>query len=75
MDLLKGGPVPGSEYVCGDCGHLFRTPDDAPRDLRSLMCPSCGSISLSIVHTERAAPVVMRAKDPVTAPAKAGDSR
>jgi DNA-directed RNA polymerase subunit RPC12/RpoP len=52
-------------YVCATCGHMFRPPDDAPRDTRSLMCPACGSIDLSIVTVQRAPATVMRARTPV----------
>lgn len=55
----------GREYVCGECGHRFRAPDDAPHDARALMCPGCGSIDLSIDDVRRPSPLVMRAKGPV----------
>ena len=58
--------MPGREYVCGECGHRFRTPDEAPHDVRSLMCPSCGSIDLSLDDVQRPSPLVMRAKGPVS---------
>jgi len=61
--------MPGREYVCGECGHRFGTPEGEAVNARALMCPSCGSIDLSIVHAERGNVVVMRA----TQPAKAGD--
>jgi DNA-directed RNA polymerase subunit RPC12/RpoP len=54
----------GREYVCGECGHRFRTPDDAPRDVRALMCPSCGSIDLNIDDVRRPSLFVMRARGP-----------
>ena len=57
-----------SEYVCGDCGHRFGTPEGEAINARALMCPSCGGISLSIVRAEQAPRIVMRA----TEPAKAG---
>ena len=57
------------EYVCGDCGHRFGTPEGEALNARAIMCPGCGSISLSIVRAEQAPRVVMRA----TGPAKAGD--
>ncbi len=57
--------MPGREYVCGECGHRFRTPQGAKLDTRSLMCPSCGSIDLAITVVERSRPVVMRAREPV----------
>ena len=44
-------------------------PRKAKRATRALMCPSCGSIDLSIVRVEHAPRIVMRA----TEPAKAGD--
>jgi len=52
-------------YVCGVCGHSFRTADDAPRDARSLMCPACGSIDVNIVSLPRDTTVVMRARSTV----------
>jgi DNA-directed RNA polymerase subunit RPC12/RpoP len=55
----------GTAYVCAVCGHRFGTSDDAPRDTRSLMCPACGSIDLSIVTVQRAPATVMRAWTPV----------
>jgi len=61
--------MPGRQYVCGDCGHRFGTPEGEAVDARKLMCPSCGSIDLSIVRVEHAPRIVMRA----TEPAKAGD--
>jgi len=57
------------EYVCGECGHRFGTPADAPHDTRSFMCPSCGSIDLTIVDKVRVPTAIMRAAEP----AKAGD--
>ena len=56
--------MPGREYVCGECGHRFGTPDDMPRNTRALMCPSCGSVDLTIVDGQRPRPVVMRANEP-----------
>lgn len=57
--------MPGREYVCGQCRHHFRTPDGAPLDTRSLMCPACGSLDLTISVGERPAPsIVMRARVP-----------
>lgn len=61
--------MPGSEYKCNECLHRFRTPDDLPRDTRSLMCPACGSIYVDLIETERARPAVMRAHEG----AQAGD--
>ncbi|MBE3034674.1 MAG: zinc ribbon domain-containing protein [Actinobacteria bacterium] len=61
--------MPGRDYVCGDCGHRFGTPEGEASNARALMCPSCGSIDLSIVRVEHAPRIVMRA----TEPAKAGD--
>jgi DNA-directed RNA polymerase subunit RPC12/RpoP len=61
--------MPGREYVCGECGHHFGTPEGEAINARALMCPSCGSIDLSIVAAEHAPLIVMRA----TEPAKAGD--
>ena len=52
-------------YVCATCGHMFRTPDDAPRDTRSLMCPACGSIDLTMVSVRREPAQVMRARTPL----------
>jgi DNA-directed RNA polymerase subunit RPC12/RpoP len=63
--------MPGREYVCGDCGHTFGTPEGEARNIRALMCPSCGSIDLSIVRVEHAPRIVMRAVEP----AKAADPR
>ena len=56
--------MPGRQYECVECGHLFRTPDGMPRDTRALMCPACGSYDLVISQITRPAPVVMRAKTP-----------
>ena len=57
----------GTAYVCGVCGHRFRTADDAPRDTRHIMCPACGSIDVNIVILPRATAVVMRATSTVKA--------
>jgi DNA-directed RNA polymerase subunit RPC12/RpoP len=54
----------GREYVCAECRHHFRTPDDVPRNARALMCPSCGSVDLTIVNVQRPQPQIMRAKSP-----------
>ena len=59
--------MPGRHYVCGECGHYFRTPEGMPRDTRSLMCPGCGSYDLMIAEVGRAAPIVMRARTPAPA--------
>lgn len=59
--------MPVIDYACGECGYRFRTPAEAPKDRRSLMCPSCGSIDINIVTTSPAASRVMRAKVPVAA--------
>jgi hypothetical protein len=45
--------MPGSEYECGECRHHFRTPEGAPRDTRSLMCPACGSVDLNLITDVR----------------------
>ena len=56
--------MPGSrEYECGECRHRFRTSEGAPRDVRMLMCPACGSIDLNLMTVERPAPPVMRARE------------
>jgi DNA-directed RNA polymerase subunit RPC12/RpoP len=56
--------MPGSrEYECGECRHRFRTPEGAPRDVRMLMCPACGSIDLNVMTGARPAPPVMRARE------------
>ncbi|NLE22469.1 MAG: hypothetical protein GX624_06795 [Actinobacteria bacterium] len=56
--------MPGSsEYECGECRHRFRAPEGAPRDVRMLMCPACGSIDLNLVTVERPAPPVLRARE------------
>ena len=54
-------------YVCGVCGHRFRSAEGAPRDTRHLMCPACGSIDVNIVILPAATTVVMRASSNVTA--------
>lgn len=59
--------MPGSHYVCAECGHHFRTPDGLPRDKRSLMCPGCGSYDLMFAESTRTAPIVMRARTPASA--------
>ncbi len=61
--------MPGRDYVCSDCGHIFGTPEGEASNARALMCPSCGSIDLSIVMVDHAPRIVMRAMEP----AKAGD--
>jgi DNA-directed RNA polymerase subunit RPC12/RpoP len=61
--------MPSRDYVCGDCGHHFGSPEGDAINARALMCPSCGSIDLSIVMVEHAPRVVMRAMEP----AKVGD--
>ena len=58
--------MPGREYVCGECGHRFRAPDEMASGSRMLMCPSCGSIDLTIAVTERSRPEVVRAKQPLS---------
>jgi DNA-directed RNA polymerase subunit RPC12/RpoP len=55
------------EYVCGECRHRFRGPEGFARDSRSLMCPACGSMDLTIAEVARPAPVVMRATQPTPA--------
>jgi DNA-directed RNA polymerase subunit RPC12/RpoP len=60
--------VPGSsEYECGECRHRFRTPEGAPRDTRSLMCPACGSIDLNLMTVARPSPAVWTAREGATA--------
>lgn len=70
MWLLEGSTtLPGSsEYECGECRHRFRTPEGAPRDVRTLMCPACGSIDLNLMTVERPAPPVMRPREGAPAP-------
>lgn len=53
----------GNEYQCGECRHRFRSPEGVPLDTRSLMCPACGSIDLTMVNVERPRPPVMRAPE------------
>ena len=55
----------GREYSCGECGHRFRAPDGEVVDSRMLMCPSCGSIDLTIMVVDRPQPAVLRAREPV----------
>jgi DNA-directed RNA polymerase subunit RPC12/RpoP len=55
------------EYHCSECGHVFRLPQSAPRDTRSLMCPACGSIDLTMSVAARPVPAVMRARQPAPA--------
>jgi len=56
--------MPGrSEYECSECRHRFRTPEGAPRDTRSLMCPACGSIDLNLISVVRPAPAVWAARE------------
>ena len=59
--------MPGREYVCGDCAHRFGTPEGEASNARALMCPSCGSIDLTIVRAEHAPRIVMRAMEPAKA--------
>jgi DNA-directed RNA polymerase subunit RPC12/RpoP len=59
--------MPGREYVCGDCGHYFGDPEGEAVSARTLMCPGCGSIDLTIVRVDRAPRIVMRATEPPTA--------
>jgi len=61
--------MPGRDFMCSDCGHRFGSPEGEASNARVLMCPSCGSIDLSIVRVEHAPRIVMRAMEPV----KAGD--
>ena len=63
--------MPGRDYICGDCGHCFGTPEGEAVNARALMCPSCGSIDLPIVTGEHTPRIVMRAMEP----AKAGEWR
>jgi DNA-directed RNA polymerase subunit RPC12/RpoP len=55
------------DYVCADCGHRFGTPEGEAINAHALMCPSCGSIDLSIVMVEHAPRIVMRAMEPAKA--------
>jgi DNA-directed RNA polymerase subunit RPC12/RpoP len=66
---LEGRTMPRREYVCGECGHRFGTPEGQAVNVRTLMCPGCGSIDLTIVNGEHTPRIVMRAMEP----AKAGD--
>jgi DNA-directed RNA polymerase subunit RPC12/RpoP len=59
----------GRDYICGDCGHRFGNPDGEANNPRALMCPSCGSMDLTIVMVDHAPRILMRAMEP----AKAGD--
>jgi DNA-directed RNA polymerase subunit RPC12/RpoP len=61
--------MPRREYICGECGHRFGTPEGEALNARALMCPGCGSIDLSIAEPAPAPVIVMRA----TQPARAGD--
>jgi len=54
--------MPGDAYECAECKHVFRTPDGAPHDTRSLMCPACGCIDLTIVDIERPQPPMIRSR-------------
>jgi len=54
----------GRDYICGDCGHRFGNPEGQVSNARALMCPSCGSIDLTIVMVEHAPRIVMRAMEP-----------
>lgn len=56
--------MPGRVYMCDECSHRFRTPDDTPQDVRALMCPACGSNDVSISMVAQPRPVVMRARKP-----------
>jgi DNA-directed RNA polymerase subunit RPC12/RpoP len=56
--------MPGRDYVCGECGHRFGTPEGEAVNVHALMCPSCGSIDLSIVMVDHAPRIVMRAMEP-----------
>ena len=55
------------EYVCGICRHRFGRAVDAPRDPRTIMCPACGSIDVTIVTAERPVARVLRATTPAAA--------
>ena len=55
----------GREYSCGECGHGFRAPEGEVIDSRVLMCPSCGSIDLTIMVVDRPSPAVLRSREPV----------
>jgi len=57
--------MPGREYSCGECGHRFRAPEGEVVDSRMLMCPSCGSIDLTIMIVDRPQPAVLRVREPV----------
>jgi DNA-directed RNA polymerase subunit RPC12/RpoP len=59
--------MPGRHFVCSDCGHRFGTPEGEASNVRALMCPSCGSIDLTIVRVEHVPRIVMRAMEPVNA--------
>ena len=59
--------MPGREYICGECGHRFGTPEGQAANARALMCPSCGSIDLTIVSADHTPLIVMRATEPARA--------
>jgi hypothetical protein len=59
--------MPSRDFICGECGHRFGTPEGQAVNARTLMCPSCGSIDLSIVTVEHAPRIVMRAMEPAEA--------
>jgi DNA-directed RNA polymerase subunit RPC12/RpoP len=63
--LLEGSTtMPGSnEYQCGECRHSFRAPEGAARNLRSLMCPACGSIDLNLITVPRAPAAVWTSRE------------
>jgi len=64
-----------SEYQCGQCHHRFRTPEGAPLDVRTLMCPACGSIDLNLVTVQRPAPPVLVARERTPAEHRRAKSR
>jgi DNA-directed RNA polymerase subunit RPC12/RpoP len=59
--------MPRKEYVCSECGHHFGTPEGQAANVRALMCPSCGSMDLTIVAGDHAPRIVMRTSEPAMA--------
>ncbi len=64
-----------SDYECCECRHRFRAPEDAPLDMRTLMCPACGSIDLSVQNVTRPAPPVLVARPSKSAERRPTNSR
>jgi Zn finger protein HypA/HybF involved in hydrogenase expression len=58
---MIGGQVPGNQFICRECGHMFKTAPEQFGSQAERMCPSCGGIDLEVIPPPREAPVRMAA--------------